>query len=231
MPGAITLGPSGAELTADQIAAARDRLREAITAVQTETDRLASLEAGQERARENQRTAQQTLIEAEAVLQQTERIDPERLAHSFAAGETIERLPIAEARAQLDRAKSELEQIEEIQQALESEIQRAQGRLRLRRSSMHQALADVVCGSPEFLALFTDLDQTWARLRGLRKCFRAIQDALSGHMPGLLMSRWQTVVPLDYDVSYPVDEQPADLWSQALEWLLTDPDAVLPSEV
>jgi hypothetical protein len=50
-------------------------------------------------------------------------------------------------------------------------------------------------------------------------------------MPGLLMSRWQTVVPLDYDVSYPVDEQPADLWSQALEWLLTDPDAVLPSEV
>jgi hypothetical protein len=215
----------------DDQSTARDRLREAITAVQTEADRLASLEAGQARASENQRTAQQTLIEAESVLQQTRPIEPERLAHSFAAGETIDRLPIAEARAQVDRARSELEHIEEIRQALQTEIERAQMRLRLRRDSMHAALADVVCGSPEFLALFTDLDQTWAHLRGLRKCFRTIQDALSGHMPGPIMSRWQTVVPLDYDVSYPLDEHPAGLWSQALEQLLTDPDAVLPSEV
>jgi hypothetical protein len=50
-------------------------------------------------------------------------------------------------------------------------------------------------------------------------------------MPGPLMSRWQTVVPLDYDVSYPLDEQPCAVWSEALERLLTDPDAVLPSEV
>ena len=91
---------------------------------------------------------------------------------------------------------------------------------------MYEALADVVCGSPEFALLFSELDKTWARLRGLRKCFRVIQDALSGHMPGPLMSRWQTVVPLDYDVSFPLDEHPADLWSQALERLLADPDAV-----
>jgi hypothetical protein len=215
----------------DDQSTARDRLREAITAVKTEADRLASLEAGQERASENQRTAQQTLIEAESALQQTGRIEPERLAHSFAIGETIDRLPIAEARAQVDRAKSELEHIEEIRQALQTEIERAQMRVRLRRDSMYAALADVVCGSPEFARLFSELDQTWARLRGLRKCFRAIQDALSGHMPGPLMSRWQTVVPLDYDVSYPLDEQPFALWSKALERLLTDPDAVLPSEV
>jgi hypothetical protein len=50
-------------------------------------------------------------------------------------------------------------------------------------------------------------------------------------MPGALMSRWQTVVPLDYDLSYPLDEEPADLWSKALERLLTYPDAVLPPEV
>jgi hypothetical protein len=30
---------------------------------------------------------------------------------------------------------------------------------------------------------------------------------------------------------YPLDEQPADLWSEALEGLLTNPDARLPSEV
>ena len=96
---------------------------------------------------------------------------------------------------------------------------------------MYEALADVVCGSPEFARLFSELDNAWARLRGLRKSFRAIQEALSGHMPGPLMSRWQTVVPLDYDVSYPLHEQPFDLWSEALERLLTDPDTVLPSEV
>jgi len=214
----------------DQQSIARQRLRQAVEAVGGEEARLQALEAAQLRAGDQLCAAQSTVIEAESILQQTERIDPEHLAYSFAAGETIER-PIAETRARLDRAKSELEQIEEIQQALESEIQRAQGRLRLRRSSMHQALADVVCGSPEFLALFTDLDQTWARLRGLRKCFRAIQDALSGHMPGPLMSRCQTVVPFDYDASYPIDEQPSRVWSQALERMLTDPDAVLPSEV
>jgi hypothetical protein len=165
------------------------------------------------------------------VLQQTSRIEPEHLAYSFAAGETIDRLPIAEAQAAFDKARADLQHVTEIKRALETEIERAQARLRLRRSSMHQALADVVCGSPEFARLFTEVDNAWARLRGLRKCFRVIQDALSGHMPGPLMSRWQTVVPLDYDVAYPVDERPADLWSQALERLLTDPDAVLPSEV
>jgi hypothetical protein len=215
----------------DDQSTARERLRSAIATLQEDSDRIAALESGQEHASENYRTAQQALIEAESVLQQMGRIEPEHLAYSFIAGETIDRLPIAEAQAQVHRAKTDLGHIEEIQQALESEIQRAQGRLRLRRDSMYAALADVVCGSSEFLALFTELDQAWARLRGLRKCFRAIQEALSGHMPGPLMSRWQTVVPLDYDVSYPLDEQPANLWSQALKRLLTDPDAVLPSEV
>jgi hypothetical protein len=45
------------------------------------------------------------------------------------------------------------------------------------------------------------------------------------------VSRWQTVVPLDYDLSYPLDERPCAVWSETLELLLTDPDAVLPSEV
>ena len=50
-------------------------------------------------------------------------------------------------------------------------------------------------------------------------------------MPGPLMSRWQTVRPVDYDASYPLDEQPCAVWREALDRLLTDPDAVLPSEV
>jgi hypothetical protein len=208
---------------------ARERLRRAIAALQEHSDRIAALESGRDRASENQRTAQEALIEAQSVLQQRDHIEPERLAYSFIAGETIDRLPIAEAQAQIVRATSELEHIEEIQQVLESEIQRAQGRLRVRRASMYEALADVVCGSSEFARLFSELDNAWARLRGLRKCFSAIQQTLSGHMPGPLMSRWQTVVPLDYDLSYPLDEEPAALWSRAMERLLTDPDAVLPS--
>jgi len=210
----------------DQQSIARQRLRQAVEAVREEEARLQALEAAQLRAGDQLCAAQSTVIEAESILQQTERIDPEHLAYSFAAGETIER-PIAETRARLDRAKSELEHMEEIQQALESEMQRVQRRLRLRRSSVYEALADVVCESPEFARLFSELENTWARLRGLRKCFRAIQDSLSGHMPGPLMSRWQTVIALDYDVSYPLDEQPAQLWSQALERLLIDPDAIL----
>jgi hypothetical protein len=61
---------------------------------------------------------------------------------------------------------------------------------------------------------------------------------LLGHTQGLsprharaAYVRWQKVIPLDYDVSWPLDEQPSRVWSEALERLLTDPDAVLPSEV
>ncbi len=96
---------------------------------------------------------------------------------------------------------------------------------------MYDALANVVCSSREFADLLSELDKTWARLRGLRKCFRAIQDSLSGQMPGPLMARWQGVIPLDYDDSFPVHEQPCAVWSEALQRLLTDPDAALPSEV
>jgi hypothetical protein len=34
-------------------------------------------------------------------------------------------------------------------------------------------------------------------------------------LPGPLMSRWQTVVPLDYDVSQPLDEQSCAVWSRS----------------
>jgi hypothetical protein len=45
------------------------------------------------------------------------------------------------------------------------------------------------------------------------------------------MSRWQSVVLLDYDVFYPLDEEPTDLWSQTLEALLNDHKAPLPGEI
>ena len=35
-------------------------------------------------------------------------------------------------------------------------------------------------------------------------------------MPGPVMSRWHSVVPLDYDVSYPLDEEQLRVWSQTL---------------
>ena len=142
MPEAILIPRPASPEPLDQQSQARERLRSAIAALQEDSDRIAALESGRQRASENQRTAQQALIEAESALQQAGRIEPEHLAYSFIAGETIDRLPIAEAQAQFDRAKSELEHIEEIQQALESEIQRAQGRLHLRRASQNVACGD-----------------------------------------------------------------------------------------
>ena len=96
--------------------------------------------------------------------------------------------PIAKAQAAVDKARADLQHVTEIQQALETEIERAQMCLRLRRDSVHEALADVVCGSPEFAGLLCELDKAWARLRGLRKCFWVIHKALALDMPGPLMS-------------------------------------------
>ena len=59
------------------------------------------------------------------------------------------------------------------------------------------ALAELICQSHEFQHLFVELEGAFARVRGIRKCFAAIQRALKGQMPQQLTDKWQATVSLD----------------------------------
>jgi hypothetical protein len=215
----------------DQQSEARSRLRQALAAVHEEEDRIQALEAGQSRAHEAVRHSRQAILDAEQSLRGLRTVEPTRLAFAFINGEELQdRQTVGEAEALLDRLKSEHAHSQEIDQALEGELRSAETRLRLRRGALYQALSELICSSPELEDLFADLEQTWARLRGLRKCFDHITTALHGQMPAKLMSRWQVSPPLDPSIiGYPLDEQRYRRWASALEALLADADAELPS--
>jgi len=66
----------------------------------------------------------------------------------------------------------------------------------------------------ELLQLQLELDNTWGRLRGLRKAFATITTACHGYTPTDMMSPWQASCPLDPDVlHFPLDLAPHDQWS------------------
>jgi hypothetical protein len=72
----------------------------------------------------------------------------------------------------------------QIEQALETEIKRAQVSLRLRWDSMHDALADVVCSSHEFTHLLCELDKAWAKtVTTPAVCFRRLAAPSTEFLP------------------------------------------------
>jgi hypothetical protein len=122
-------------------------------------------------------------------------------------------------------------------EALTSEIITATNRVQRSQAAVHAALAEIVCDSPELEHLYAELEQAWARLRGLRKAFAAIQRSMNGQMPQDLADRWIATVSLDPEAirdafgPIPTDNHPFQEWSEALARLLANPDAPLPSQV
>jgi hypothetical protein len=97
---------------------------------------------------------------------------------------------------------------------------------------VHKALSALVCNRAPFHQLFVELENARACLRGIRKCFYKIQSALQAQMPHQYSMKWQSVISLNPEaVGLPTDEGPAQAWVQALENLLVDPDADLPTEI
>jgi hypothetical protein len=68
-----------------------------------------------------------------------------------------------------------------------------------------------------------------ACLRGIRKCFYKIQSALQAQMPHQYMAERHQFEPGSRRPA--MDERSPQAWVQALENLLVDPDADLPTEI
>jgi hypothetical protein len=94
---------------------------------------------------------------------------------------------------------------------------------------VHKALSALVCNRAPFHQLFVELENARACLRGIRKCFYKIQSALRAQMPHQYR---RSVISLNPGaVGLPMDERSPQAWVQALENLLVDPDADLPTEI
>jgi len=202
-PQAPQANPAGAE---------RAALKAATAKLHEEQARLTALELAAARVADELRAAESALAESETTASALRRREPQNLAW--------------------DLVEHGLLQLEEIAAALASEITQSQSRLRSLRGPYLQSLSDVICNSPEFQYLLQELDNCYARARGLRKTFATIQKTCGGYLPHAHEIKWQEVPPLNHEaINYPRDEKPAELWAEALRELENNADAVLPDGV
>jgi hypothetical protein len=93
-------------------------------------------------------------------------------------------LPLAEAESGQQRAASVLQQVKDLENAIETELAHSRSRLNDRHRKLDDALGLVVSRSPELLALRQQVKDAWQRLRTLRTAFAAISKATGGRLDG-----------------------------------------------
>jgi chromosome segregation ATPase len=217
----------------DPISAERSNLRQALANLKAEQQQLERLNGARERSREQSWVVSSKISDAQTELSRAQDNEPSRLARAFASGQQQGvPSPVDRAKSRLDEAEQEYQKIEEIEEALDAEIVTVNNNLDRRQAAVHAALAELVCVSPEFHSLFVELEQAWARLRGVRHAFQQIQHAMNGYMPEEFSAKWQASVSLAPGIiGVPTDNAPVQAWSVALARLLEDPDAALPDNV
>jgi DNA repair exonuclease SbcCD ATPase subunit len=206
----------------------RDTLLQALAALSEEQQRLSSLEAARERARESSWAASRKINEAETALRQARAEEPTRLAYEFASGGMNAVSSISSAQLALEAAQAEASQIERIEGALDSELIQVTNRLQRAQAAVHRALADLVCSSTEYQSLLEQHTAAWQRLRTIKVALRTIQTALRGEYPQRLAELIALSEPLEERVGYPVDAAFVGAWADALAQLEQDADAELP---
>jgi hypothetical protein len=216
----------------DDLAQERDQLLQCLAALQDEERRIAALETAREKARRESWAASAKMRDAEAALRKAQDEEPSRRVYEYVNAANgnghTEISPVDAARAQLEIAQREDRKILRLEADLDAELRSAASRRDRARSQVHAALALVVTRSPAFHRLLDELAKTWARLRGIRKAFAVIQSSLGGFMPDEYERRWQASDSLGPILT---DETYAQVWREALDSLIVDPDSELPGPV
>lgn len=211
----------------------RDKLRSALAARSEDQVRLTALEEARERARQKRWAHSDTVADAEQAVNRAKHTDPVDRVYDFLnTNETsVSSQGLVEAEVALQEAQAEYRNITELEDAIDGEITTVNSRIADRQRAVNDAMAALVSNSPEYQRLFKELDETWARLRGLRKCFATISRLCPQIHPSL-SEKGQSVQPLDWTrTGFPNDEQPTQVWSEALARLLQDPNTKLPDMV
>jgi hypothetical protein len=207
----------------------RDKLRQSIDRLQTEQHHLANLEAGQTRAHEQLRTAEDRLAGAEMALERVVAEEPQRLAHAYVTNGEVDADPVASAQSEVNTSQSEVTRLKRIEAAVTGEVERSQSTLRTLRASHYAAMAELVCTSPEYLALVAEHAAAWMRLRTVKQALRVVQAALKGQLPHQYENEAVRSEPLEPRVGFDVGEL-VTAWADAMSALEQgDADVELPS--
>jgi hypothetical protein len=90
-------------------------------------------------------------------------------------------------------------------------------------------LADLVVGSAEFRNLLKQQRDTFLRLRSIKEVLRIVSRACHGQLPQQYLDEISRGEPMEVRVGFGLDEAFVGAWRDALDNLLKDPDADLPS--
>jgi hypothetical protein len=209
--------------------AARDALRAAIAQRRNEEQRLAALEAAQLRAHDQLREAEHRLSGTETGLRQVSREERTRLAYAYVNDSAeLSDNPVAAAQAAVNAATVEVSRLREVEAALAGEIDRARAELRQSESAQHAAMSDLVCASPEYLALVAQHSAAWQRLRTVKAALVEVTRALKGAQPQRWVDEAIRSEPLEERIGYPVDREFLGQWALAMAQLENDAEAALP---
>jgi hypothetical protein len=209
-----------------------DRIRAAISAFEETAAHVDALEKAKTRAEDQSRQAFAKLQQAEQVLNDLRQIEPARVAWDFALGESPERGPTeAEARAAVAFARDGHAHAKGIVEAIDSELEGLNSRLRLRRGNVLDAAANFVVESRELAALTRSLDEAWSRVRSLQFACATLGTRLSGRMPNTFLTGWQRTWPIalsDDFPGHPIDRTVAEAWVAAIDRILAGTSTALP---
>jgi hypothetical protein len=211
-----------------QRTAERERLHTVIGEVAEAEQQAASVEAAQTRAREQTWALSSRVAEAQAALHEAEHGRSARIAAAYVNDDRAPVDLVAEARAALDKATADQEQITEVVAALAAEalhIERVLAQLRTDRAA---ALAAVVVASPEFAALLARHSAAWRELRSVKVALRCVVSAAKGQIDDRWISEPLRSEPTEIRVDFGVNDFVAD-WVEALAQLEQNADAELPS--
>jgi len=207
----------------------RARLRAIINEIAETTHRLEALEQAQTRANERGWHAASQLAEANDQLRIAAKDAPRRLAYSYVNDDDGELAdPVTDAESRVAAAQREVDRLADVEAALSGEIAITQSTLRDLRVKQHVAMADVVCGSPQYRALLERHTACWQELRSVKDTLRILVSSLRGQHPLRLEQEVLRAETLEGDrTGYPVNAEPGK-WAAALTALENDADAELP---
>jgi chromosome segregation ATPase len=207
----------------------RDQLRQALANLQIEQQKLASLEDGRNRAREQRWSLGPKLRDAQFELRKALAEEPRRLAHAYAAGEDRDAMtPVEAAQTALDRVQAEHQKIEQVEEALDTEIATVSNNLRERQTAVYTAMSKLAISSPEYQSLLDEHRAAWKRLRTIREALRTVNAAMHGQIPQSYIDEAARAEPLVVSITYPADPELVTAWATALARLEQDADAELP---
>ncbi len=194
----------------------REKLRQAIAALDEERARAQALSDGQRTAQQNLWAARAELNAVQAELTRAHHLDTADIAYEFIADRPREYEKVAAAEAAVTAAERSIAHRSEVGAACTTELTGAERRIARRQHEVNEAGADFLLSSEAFADFMTGLDDAWARLRSFVIIGGEIIGACRGYCPGSIMSTLKRSEPMAERVGYAVDSEFIENWRAAL---------------